>query len=216
MRIITTLVAILAVAYTVQTVQAEVDEQEILSFSGFEFIDQKQIVNNKISKIHVAVFDDLDDESPCIAFAYDFDLKGQIIKYRPPMVGFSMVYKYDSSGDLIDYGWDNRDGSEYFWFSTKDDDEDFDDKVKEMDAEHKEFLTGKLTKDDTVIKRISSFCASIDGYYELSFAEEHENYPKLVGTLYAHLVDTPSDSLVSKSRFKNPGFLTVFINYIVE
>lgn len=215
MRTISLLVTLLTVVFVTPIVNADVEEQEVPSFSGLEFIDQKQIVENKISQIHVAVFDDLDAEHACIAFAYDFDSKGQIIMYRPPMVGFSMVYKYDNGGNLIDYGWDHRDGSEYFWFSTKDD-EDFDDKVKEMDTEHKEFLTGKLTKDDTVIKGISSYCASIDGYYELSFAEEHENYPKLAGTLYAHLVDTPSDSLVFKSRFKNPGFLTVFINYIVE
>lgn len=172
MRVIKILLLILVALLSVQVVNAETQEEEIPSFSGFEFIDQKQIVNNKISEIHVAVFDDLDDEHACIAFTYNFDSKGQIIKYQPPMVGFSMVYKYDDSGDLIDYGWDKRDGSEYFWFSTKDD-EGFDDKVKEMDTEYKEFLTGKLAKDDTVIKRISSYCASIDGYYELSFAEEH-------------------------------------------
>ncbi|MHC9510772.1 hypothetical protein [Kangiella sp. M94] len=216
MRVIKILLLISIALLSVKIVNAETQEQEIPSFSGLEFIDQKQIVNNKISEIHVAVFDNLDDEHACIAFTYNFDSKGQIIKYQPPMVGFSMVYKYDDSGNLIDYGWDNRDGSEYFWFSTKDDDEDFDDKVKEMDAEHKEFLTGKLTKNDTVVKRISSYCANIDGYYELSFAKEHKDYPKLAGTLYAHLVDTPSDSIVSKSRFKTPGFLTVFINYITE
>ena len=210
------IILILAALFTVQEVGAEVEEQAIPSFNGFEFIDQRQILKNKISQIHVAVFDDLDAEHSCIAFAYEFDSKGQIIKYIPPMVGTSMVYKYENSGDLIDYGWDNRDGSDYLWFSTREDYDRFEEEVKKMDAEHKDFLTTKRSKDDTVIKRISSFCANIDGYYELSFAEGHMDYPQLAGTLYAHLVDTPSDSLVSKSRFKTPGFLTVFINYIVE
>ena len=216
MRIILTMATLGLTLLTAQVVNAEVGQQEVPSFSGFEFIDRNLIKKNKITQMHVAVFKDLDAEHACIAFAYDFDSKGQIIKYAPPMVGTSMVYRYADSGDLIDYGWDNRDGSDYLWFSTKEDYDRFEDAVKEFNAEHKDFLTTKLSKDDTVIKRISSFCANIDGYYELSFAEGHKDYPQLAGTLYAHLVDTPSDSLVSKSRFKTPGFLTVFNNYIVE
>ena len=155
------------------------------------------------------------DEGTCFAYSYHFDRSGRIVKHDPPLVGTGMVYKYDSNGELLDYGWDNRDGKEYFWHSTNDSmsEETFKSSLVEISAEHKQYLNHRFDRETSAIKMVSNFCANTDGYYMITPVAYHNNDEILVVELSAHLLEVPRDSFLRKGERRSPITLTILIDY---
>ncbi|MBV33965.1 MAG: hypothetical protein CMP47_00615 [Rickettsiales bacterium] len=211
-----TTLLLLFVAFLVSSlfypVNANLKEKAAENFHGFEYINQSLVKSNQVRRFDVAIFENVDDESPCLAFAHYFNSEGYITKFSPPMVGTSMVYKYDANAKLVDYGWDERDGSDYVWFS-KVGKEDFDLRLQRISNRHQSYLNYKLKPGEKVVKRVISVCANIDGFYELSVTKIEQSLPKLI---VAKLKGAPERSHLHDTSFETPKVLFIKLNYIIE
>jgi hypothetical protein len=181
-----------------------------------EYFDRETILKNKISAIHIKVFENKRGEDPkdwgipCPVYIYKFDDRGNIIEGGLARLGSKHGYQYDDNNKLKSWSWEDKSTGEIKIFTESDFEQGvYNKELAERESELKKMILTKINYREPHEKEIIDTCANIDAIYSIKLINEKHGLP-----VYFKAIKNAELKTFPDNKLKSPDVLYLWYEYV--